>query len=256
LDTIAYWILEKNAHPEQFRAQLNHITQDVIDLSLENGVCSMLIIKAENHPEAGMLKSHRYEVINGAIEFLEESEDGAVMIGRKIKDLRQKKEISQAQLASAIGVTPSTISQAENNAISLSLPALVRLSKALNVSMGEIFDEEPAKAPHFIFRAKNRGVNADKLKGITFDTLIPENEQDGVEAYVIRIAPGAETTSHFIASKGREFGYMLSGSLELEMKERTYTMNEGDAVSFSVEVPTTWRNNSEKIANLLWVVLG
>ncbi|MHB9155261.1 MAG: helix-turn-helix domain-containing protein, partial [Endomicrobiales bacterium] len=193
---------ERNAHTEQFRAQISHITQDVIDLSIENGVCTMSLIKAENHPEAGMHKAHRYEVRNGAIEFFEDTDAGEVHIGRKIREIRQKREISQAQLAAATGVTPSTISQVENNAIGLSLPALLRLSRALDVTVGALFEEEQAKTPHFIFRAKNRGVNALKAKGITFDAVIPKDEQDRVSAFVLNIAPGAETDSHFLTSKG------------------------------------------------------
>ena len=132
LDTIAYWILERNAHSEQFRAQLSHITQDVIDLTIESGTCVMSVIKAENHPESGMLKKHSYEVVNGIIEFIENIDAESVNIGRKIKKLRLKREMSQAQLAKAAGVTPSTISQVENNTINLSLQALLRLARALN----------------------------------------------------------------------------------------------------------------------------
>ncbi|MHB9155262.1 MAG: cupin domain-containing protein [Endomicrobiales bacterium] len=47
---------------------------------------------------------------------------------------------------------------------------------------------------------------------------------------------------------------MLSGSIELEMRQRTYTVNEGDAVYFASEVPSSWRNNSEKPAKLLWIL--
>jgi transcriptional regulator with XRE-family HTH domain len=244
LDTIAYWILEKNAHSEQFRAQLSHITQDVINLTIEGGVCSMAVIKAENHPESGMLKGHRYEVVNGTIEFLEDTDAGNVAIGRKIRELRQQKVISQAELARAVGVTPSTISQAESNAIGLSVQALLRLSKALGISIGDLFEEEQPAQPHFIFRAKNRNVKALKAKGITFDGIIPEGEQQRAAVYIVTVPPGVETDAHFLASKGTEVGFVLSGHIELEMKQRSYTLNEGDAVCFSAETPSRWKNSS------------
>ncbi len=254
LDTIAYWILEKNAHSEQFRAQINHITQVVIDLSIENGVCALSVIKADNHPEREVHKSHRYEVSNGNIEFLESPDAGTVHIGKKIKDVRLSKEISQAQLAAAIGVTPSTISQVENNAITLSLPALVRLARALNIPVGTLFGEEEPKAQHFLFRGKHRSLNVFRGHGITFDSILPGELQERIETYIVNIAPDAESNAHFFTKKNNEFGFLLEGTLELEMNGKTYTMNEGDAVCFTANVPSLWKNTSEQPAKLLWVV--
>lgn len=254
LDTIAYWIIDRNVHAEQFRAQLNHITQVVIDLSVENGLCNLLVRKAENHPESGMLKPHRYEVVNSTIEFTGEADTDAGNIGRKIRDIRLKKEISQAQLAAEMGVTPSTISQVESNAISLSLPALLRLTRALNISIGSLFDEKQAQPAHFLFRAKSRAVSAFRVKDVTFDSILPEHSQDGMEAYVVNMAPGAEIDSHLYVSKGKEFGFILSGAVEMDMKGRTYTVNEGDAVYFTADVPSGWRNTSDNPARMLLVV--
>lgn len=255
LDTIAYWILAKNAHSDEFRAQISHITQVVIDLSIESRVSALSIIKAENHPESRLLKSHPYEVVDSSIEFLNDAEAGVVNLGRKIREVRLAREISQAQLASGIGVTPSTISQAESNAITLSLPALLRLTRALNVSMGELFGEEDDAEPApFLSRAKNRTARHSGVKGVTIHSVLSGEPRDGTEAYLITVAPDVETGAHLIFHKGREVGFMLCGSLELEMKDRAYTMNEGDAVHFSSDVPSRWKNNSEKPAKLLLVI--
>lgn len=254
LDTIAYWIMEKNAHDEQFRAKINHITQVVADIAVESGACKLSVIKAENHPESNLLKPYRYEVIGSNIEFLESLSDGVVNIGKKIRDIRLSKEISQAQLAAETGVTPSAISQVENNAISLSLPALLRLTRALNVPVGMLFDEEQAGPAEFIFRAKNRSRNAGMKKGISCDLLMGD-KGSGLEVFVVEVAPDVETESHFFSHKGREFAFVISGTLEFDLKGRTYTLNSGDALYFTSEDPDRWRNNSEVPASLLFALM-
>ncbi len=255
LDTIAYWILEKNAHSEQFKAQLGHITQAVIDLTVESGACGMEIIKAENHPGRGMLKKHSYEVVDGIMEFAGDMDAGLVAIGRKVRELRQKRDLSQARLAREAGVTPSTISQVENNAINLSLQVLLRLAKALGVSIGELFEDKQPVSSRFIYRAKNRKANAVKMTDVAINSIIPDDDGNGpVSAFIISVMPETETGSHFFSGKGVEIGFLVSGSLQLEMKRRTYTLNEGDAVYFFSEVPASWKNSSEKTAKLLWVV--
>jgi transcriptional regulator with XRE-family HTH domain len=254
LDTVAYWILEKNAHSEKFRAQLSHITQVVIDLTIENGVCNLTVVKAVNHASSELLKPHSYEVINDTIEFIAGTDTGLSNIGRRIREIRQQKEISQAQLATAAGVTASTISQVENNTISLSLPALLRLTKALDISIGTLFDEKHGTSSDFLFRAKNRSPLVTARPGVSASAIIPEDAHNRFEASLVTIAPGAAVSPHFIVNKGDEFGFLLSGNVELEMHGRTYIMNEGDTVRFTADVPSRWANNSEKAAKLLWIV--
>jgi transcriptional regulator with XRE-family HTH domain len=254
LDTVAYWIMEKNAHSEQFRAQINHITQVVVDLSIEGGACNLSVIKADNHPEEQMLKSHRYEVVNSNIEFLEAKDAGLLNMGRKIKEMRLQKEISQAQLAAEIGVTPSTISQVENNAISLSLPALLRMARALGVTVGSFFEREESASSQFIFRAKNRSTGVVRIKGAHFDSIIPDTPGCRTQAYIATIAPGTGINEHLAATKGAEFGFLLCGTLEFEIRGRAYTISEGDSVYFTSDIPSRWKNSSEKSAELLLVI--
>lgn len=255
LDTIAYWILEKNAHSDQFRAQINHITQDVIDLAVDDGACVMSVIKAENHPESGMLKKHRYEVVDGMISFVDDPDAGTASIGHRIRALRQKKEISQAQLAKTAGVTPSTISQVESNTITVSLPVLVRLARALNSSVGDLFDEDRPRGGQFIFRAKDRVMAAGLADGVACAPAIAGQDNPRVSVDVITIEPGTETDASILPIRGMEVGYMVSGMLELTMNRRAYTINEGDIVCFSAEVPSRWKNNAECAARLLWVAV-
>jgi len=258
LETIAYWILEKNAHSEEFRAQLNHITQVVIDLSLENGICNLTIVKAEKRFTSKILKPQRYEIVNSKIEFVLEEGIEALNIGRKIREIRQEKEISQAELAEKIGVTPSTISQVESNSISLSLPALLRLAKVLNVSFETLLNEKHASNSHFLFRVKNRSpikIGDFSQKKITGEALIPTAMKDKTEVCLVNILPETVINRHIFTHKGEEFAFLISGVLELEMGERKYIMNEGDIIHLTSDVPKKWENNSDKPAKILWMLV-
>ena len=258
LETIAYWILEKNAHSEKFRAQLNHITQVVIDLSIENGIYSLIISKAENRSTNELLKPQRYEILNSRIEFISEKGVEALNIGRRIRKIRQEKKISQVQLAEKIGVTPSTISQVESNSISLSLLTLLRLTKVLNVPVGALFDEKHTAGSNFLFRVKYRSpikIGDFSQKEIMGELVIPANVKDKTEAYLLNISPGALFNRHFFVHKGEELGFLFSGVLELEMREKKYVMNEGDIIHLTSDVPDRWENNSDKTAEILWILI-
>ena len=61
-----------------------------------------------------------------------------ISIGKRIKELRTAKGWTQAKLAEKSGVEPSNISHIERAATKLSLPTLVNISNALNVTLDEI----------------------------------------------------------------------------------------------------------------------
>jgi len=60
------------------------------------------------------------------------------MIGKRIKEKRKQRGLTQAVLAEMSGVEPSNISHIERAATKLSLPTLVSIANALQVSADEL----------------------------------------------------------------------------------------------------------------------
>ena len=67
------------------------------------------------------------------------------MIAQKIRQLRQNKGISQKELAEAIHVTPSAISQYENNRSQPSRENMALLAEFFNVSIAYIEGTSPVE---------------------------------------------------------------------------------------------------------------
>lgn len=59
--------------------------------------------------------------------------DLAVKLGKKIKKIRLRKHMSQAQLAKILGVHPMYISGAERGLRNMTLKSIEKLADALNV---------------------------------------------------------------------------------------------------------------------------
>ncbi len=69
-------------------------------------------------------------------------------IGERIRELRNQRGWSQAILAEKSGVEPSNISHIERAATKLSLPTLINISNALEVTLDEIVYESLIKNEH------------------------------------------------------------------------------------------------------------
>ncbi|MGD2174545.1 MAG: sigma 54-interacting transcriptional regulator [Candidatus Brocadiaceae bacterium] len=100
LETVAYWVLEKEAHSEQFLAGLRHVTQVVIELAVEDGRPAFTLRKAEGRrsskigiPQALRIQGEEVEFAPGSREELEvavlsevsEAVGGALDLGRVLE---------------------------------------------------------------------------------------------------------------------------------------------------------------------------
>ncbi|MFO7955710.1 MAG: sigma 54-interacting transcriptional regulator [Candidatus Brocadiia bacterium] len=75
LDTIAYWVLEKDAHSEHFLAGLRHVTQVVIELGIEDGRPTFTLRKAEGRHSAKIGIPQELAIADGVVEFAPESRE-------------------------------------------------------------------------------------------------------------------------------------------------------------------------------------
>jgi len=257
LDTIAYWIMEKLAHSEVLRAQINQIAQVAIDLSIKRGTTTLTILKAEERGTEDLQEPHRYWTKDLTITFDTEKDGrGQLNLGLRIKELRMKRGLSQADLAKLVGVTASTISQVEANIIYPSLPALLKMAEVLSVDIRSLFEQAVELEKRIIFPAAE-AVSVgfpDLPKGSLEGTLLTPPDFDGkMEPYIIEIEPNCDVPAHFFVHKGEEMGYLLSGKLRMSVNKAVYTVRAGDAIYLTSEMPSEWRNPGPNVARLLWI---
>ncbi len=93
-----------------------------------------------------------------------------ISIGERIKEIRIAKGWTQAKLAEESGVEPSNISHIERAATKLSLPTMVNIANALNVTLDEIAYGSLIKSEHISINIINeliKDCSPEELKSIT-----------------------------------------------------------------------------------------
>jgi transcriptional regulator with XRE-family HTH domain/KaiC/GvpD/RAD55 family RecA-like ATPase len=257
LDTIAYWLIEKGAHSNRLKANINKIAQVAIELSVRRGKSSLKILKAEKRNSKFLNEHHEYLCEDTDIIFTnQQGEKNRFDLGAKIKSIRLIRGLSQKKLATQIGVTPSTISQVEKNLIYPSLPVLFRIAESLSVEVATFFRDQGIRKNVYVYPGENRLIttwNSSGKDSVEAELLLPPDIQLPVEVALIRIEPGQKLKGHFLAHKGAEMGYLISGSLEMEVDNRIHTVTPGDTVYLQNDIPGGWRNRADGVAELLWL---
>jgi transcriptional regulator with XRE-family HTH domain/KaiC/GvpD/RAD55 family RecA-like ATPase len=259
LNTVAYWIVAKEAHSPKLRARINQIAQVAIELSIKRGTTFLNLLKADRRGTDNLHKPFKYWTKESSITFEDENRtSGRLDIGRKLKEVRTRRGLSQGELAKLVGVTPSTISQVEGNLIYPSLPALVKMAEVLSVDVSLFFQTEPLAQKMVFSPADSLSVKLPDIPGsvVATYTLTPVGFDSKVFLYLLEIKPRQKLSRHFFGNKGEEVGYLLSGRLRMTVSNTVHKLKAGDAVHISVESPTRWENPGPGVARLLWVSSG
>lgn len=257
LNTVAYWIMEKNAHSSRQKAQINQIAQVAIDLSIKRGTTSLTVLKAEKRSLDNQHKPFNYWTRDLEITFEDERRtSGRIELGLRLKEIRTKRGLSQTELAKLVGVTPSTISQVESSLIYPSLPALLKMAEVLSVDMSSFFQADADTAKRIVFpSAEAVEVKFPDVQneGIFVKALTPVDLDTRTEPFLIEIAPDTKLNSHFFVHKGEELGYLISGKLKMTVDKAVHDLFPGDTICLTSDIPSQWHNEGPSAARLMWI---
>jgi transcriptional regulator with XRE-family HTH domain/KaiC/GvpD/RAD55 family RecA-like ATPase len=258
LKTVAYWILEKEAHTSAFRANLRHVTQIAIDLSYNDEQMFLKVGKAEGRSSPSLYKPQKFEVWDDSIVFRQEEVREIIDLGGKVKALRQEFGLSQKDLAEKTGHSASFISQLERNLISPSIDSLVQLSNKLNTEPAYFFTQPTQSLSNDIILRKNQRtdytIDSAFANGIKCQRLTSDSGNRRMEALMITFAEDANISAPLLPRKGDELIIIIKGELEIAIKNQKYILREGDTVYLSSVVPQYWRNIGEIPVQAIWVL--
>jgi transcriptional regulator with XRE-family HTH domain len=259
LKTIAYWLIERDAHTQRLRANINQIAQVVVELALKRGKSTLSIVKALRRQQSTLRKPVPFWSDGQQVDFENEQQTlGPLNLSARLRMLRQRRGMSQKELALSIGVTPSTISQIEGNLIYPSLPALVKIAEVLSVDISAIFTDQGESARPSVFDGVGQSISVPDLAkdSIRVRRLLPDDYGSIADIYLVDIPAKKKISRHFFTHKGEEIGYLLSGIVQVTIRHRSLILRTGSIVYLTADTPSQWRNSGEEAARMLWLTLA
>lgn len=250
LGTVAYWILEKDAHSPKFKANLRHITQVVLELYKRREKLYIKALKLDSRAEREGFKPHMYEVDDETITVSSLKKEAARDIGSKVREARLRQNMNQKELADKVGLTPSFISQLENNQISPSLNSFLQICTSLGVSPGLFLDGDQHDFRWLISRHDVQVRAVALAEGIT-SSLILDDERFTVR--MITMGPNVELNRHFSAHGKPELFHVAEGVVQVTVGGKEQKLIAGDSVYVTDQIPSAWRNEGGEAARLVAV---
>jgi transcriptional regulator with XRE-family HTH domain/mannose-6-phosphate isomerase-like protein (cupin superfamily) len=211
-------------------------------------------------------------------------------VGAQLRERRQAAHMSLRQFAKKLGVSASFISQLENGKSQPSVATLYLICSALDVTVDELFAEAGAAgatrqtgaarpqvsppAAHGVdgaladLNAGTVGSSSPVVSkkgrrrlvldsGVVWEQLSALRET-GVDFMFVRYDVGGSSTldERLTRHTGIEYGYILSGELEITLQFDSYRVRAGESISFDSTTPHRLHNVGTVPVEAIWFVHG
>lgn len=208
--------------------------------------------------------------------------DAIMNVGAQLRERRLALGLSLRQFARDLKVSPSFVSQLENGKTQPSVATLYLICSHLEMSIDELFNNSdqaeaaPAEPPDtHTFRgalaklseprehhggpvvtpAQRRTLVLDS--GVTWEQLSAEHSA-GIDFLMVRYQVGGSSVpdEQLTRHSGTEYGYIISGTLDVSLGFETYRIGPGDSISFDSATPHRLTNNGDVPVEAIWFVQG
>jgi transcriptional regulator with XRE-family HTH domain len=181
-------------------------------------------------------------------------EDGSLaeQVGRRLRSARRRRGLTLATLASRAAMSESFLSQLERGLTGASLDSLQRLTEALEIRVGDLFEADEASGPR-VLRPEHRPVM--ELWHLGAKTLLTPRWSENLEVLICRLEPeGATGEEPYTHGDSDELFLVLEGVVDLELGGRLHRMATGDSITYRSSVPHRVINRGDGDAEGLWAI--
>jgi transcriptional regulator with XRE-family HTH domain len=182
-------------------------------------------------------------------EVAEATASALVAIGERIRDVRQGKNMTLQALAESTRLSVSMLSLVERGRASPSIGSLIVIASALGITMSDLVVSEPTSEEELVVRASQHNVVETAQHVIR--RLIREDRARGVSIAINEYQPNTGNSDAPVAHAGFEYGFVLEGTLTVEVDKTSYVLKSGDLISYnSRRAHKIWNHGKRKVRTM------
>ena len=186
---------------------------------------------------------------------IDEHADGTAIalaaIGSRIREVRLARSMTLQSLAHASSLSPSMLSLVERGRASPSIGSLIVIANALGVPMSELIVDQVSESDKLVVRPADQRVVETAAHVIR--RLIKEDHARGLSIALNEYAAHTGATEKPITHDGFEYGFVMEGTLTVEVDGVANVVEAGDLISYSSRRPHRIWNHGKKRVRTLWI---
>jgi transcriptional regulator with XRE-family HTH domain len=175
-------------------------------------------------------------------------------VGQKIKEIREKKNMTLRHLANLVNTSASFLSQVETGKALPSLSTLKRLADSLDTTIGMLADDENDTDKQSVVLHRENRIRIDKIgHDIEVTILSPKKIDNQLQAYYVLFNPNSDT-GEFNKHVGQEWGIVVDGEITMYIESDKYIICKDDCFYYNAMLPHFFKNASKTESALVLFV--
>jgi transcriptional regulator with XRE-family HTH domain len=166
--------------------------------------------------------------------------------GPRLREMRQAQHRSLADVAEQAGVTKGFLSLAERGLTRVSVPTLLAICQALDVTIGALFDYPDATVVGTGTVLQMGGID------VTEFLLTPAN-QGHLQVMRTVVQPGGGSGGTYRLDSEAVFAYVLRGTLAITVDGDDRLVRAGESTTYPARSDHGWRNPDDSETEVLFV---
>ncbi|BAT71570.1 XRE family transcriptional regulator [Thermosulfidibacter takaii ABI70S6] len=165
------------------------------------------------------------------------------MIGERIRKLREELGLPLEVLAERAGIATGLLQKIEAGEVVPSVATLIHVARALGLTLTELLGK-PAQEKMIVVRTSERKDEERRPRtgpsksGYYYQRLA---SKEGIDAFLVTFEEKREEDRVYFQHEGKEFLYVLEGTLELCLEGDCVVLEPGDSVSYESKFPHALR---------------
>ncbi len=197
-------------------------------------------------------------------------------VGSELRRVRESRKLSLRNVAGAVGVSASLLSQVETgktqpsvstlyalvNYLGISLDGLMGTSRADPVGfgmppVGSAADGSGTRRSDSIVQRREDNPVIEMENGVTWERMAV-GETSVADPLIVTYQPAGSSSMEgkMMRHAGLEYGVLLDGRLTLRIDFESYDLEPGDSFCFDSNRPHLYLNQSDQTARGIWFVIG
>jgi transcriptional regulator with XRE-family HTH domain len=171
-------------------------------------------------------------------------------IGERIRTARLAQGMTLQSLAAAANLSPSMLSLVERGRATPSIGSLVVIANCLGVAMSDLVAPGPPANPGVVVRVADQQIV--EMANHVIRRIIREDRVRGVSIAINEYQPDTGNSDQPVSHDGYEYGFVLEGTLSVEIDGTPFVLSRGDLISYSSRKPHRLWNYSKDKVRTLW----
>ncbi len=177
------------------------------------------------------------------------------IVGKKLKGIRQKSDMTIQELAKRSGVSSNMISRIERGLTIPSVGILLKIAAVFDKSLN-YFVEEINTTHEVVFSTsgeRDRTIYDDEVNMHT-ESFTSGLRDPQFTSFLCTVPRGGSSGIQKMYHPGDELIYVLQGRMKVIIVGEAHVLNSGDSLSFKSHLPHRWDNIGASEARIIWTL--